>query len=57
MDNPGETVDRWHGSELRRQYAALQAENKRLRKRVRVLTASRDHWKHEAQVWKWGALR
>ena len=41
---------------LRELYAA-RAENRYLRKRVSFLTASRDRWRNEARIWKWGALR
>lgn len=50
-------VERFHGPALRRENEELRAENKYLRRRVRELTAGRDHWRSEARLWKWGALR
>ena len=42
---------------LLRELARVRAENDYLRRRVRRLIASRDHWRDEARQWKWGAIR
>ena len=51
QSTPGDNV-----ALLLREVYAARRETRKWRQRAEWLERSRDHWREEAKVWKWGAL-